>query len=343
MKRPRRFLRETAALVRGGARAAGVAGGQRAPAAGPGTCGLARARTPQDPLRDLSLPAPPAQLSRGTAGVGAGAPEACAGFCIQGFQSRARRASSSSTRPTLLCPHLGRTPAAREQVTHTKVKSRGGTPRGLCGRRRGTPRQALVQSVLGRRWGPATATPPPPQPPHPRRPGATRRQRGPSWRPARQRQPGTRRAAPIRCTRGERARFRPAPALPPSHNPRRARPKERLTVAARPHLPGGSPRGPPNPFARGLGPPSSSERRRPRPSPGRYLSTRRRRPHRPPPLPPGCARPGNCDARNRPGPRMDRALPPAPGSLSRRRNNPRRRSCSHLKAAEPGSPPSAHG
>lgn len=74
MKRPRRFLRGSAALVCGGARAAGLAGGQRAPPAGPGTCGTARARTPQDPLRDLSLPAPPAQLSRGTAGVGGRGP-----------------------------------------------------------------------------------------------------------------------------------------------------------------------------------------------------------------------------------------------------------------------------
>ncbi|KAK1338110.1 hypothetical protein QTO34_001220 [Cnephaeus nilssonii] len=52
MKRPRRFLRGTAALVCAGAsEAKGAAGGQRAPGAGPGTCGAAGAglRAPISP------------------------------------------------------------------------------------------------------------------------------------------------------------------------------------------------------------------------------------------------------------------------------------------------------
>lgn len=115
-----------------------------------------------------------------------------------------------------------RTPPARQQLTQTKARRLRSHPRGL---RSGSvsgdrPEKALVQSMLGRRWGPATATPP--RPSDSCRPGAASRPIGP---PAGGQRAGLR---PRTCgplppaARGEsESGSNPlAPSLPPSSAPR---------------------------------------------------------------------------------------------------------------------------
>lgn len=219
MKRPRRFLRRSAALVCGEPERLGWPAGRVAPAQAP-----APAASPRPP-RDLSRPAPPAPLSRVTAGVGGRGPRV---LC---WLLRSRYSVPSQTGPSLArqhgergpAPRPARTPPAREQVTRTEAGGRAGKPRRALRPPAGNAREALVPSVLGRRWGPATATPPTPPPnPDPRRPGATRCQRRPRAGGLLA-SAGLGRGGPLRAAaRGENESGsdpRP-PSLSPSHNPR---------------------------------------------------------------------------------------------------------------------------